>query len=438
MPFAKPRTALRSALIACSLIGSALVGLHYADSPGTPVATQIALPPAPAPVAYEPVERDPFGFNVARYDVSTYRVQRGDTYAALLSTWGVDPAARLPFQDALVQRAEAGLRAGRTLRLYRTDGRLEQIAFELDGEHYLIADVSRADVRSYRRPSTIVQRQVTARIEGSLYETLQNADAPVELANLLAEAFETKIDFHRLQPGDKVTVVFEERQVEGKAVDVTRLNAVEMEHGGALYDGYWFEGEESIGYYNGRGESLSGGFLKSPVPFSRLTSGYTKRRFHPVQKRWKAHLGTDYAAPHGTPILAVGDGVVTRASRTRGNGNYVKIRHTGTYQTQYLHMSRFAEGIRPGTRVVQGQTIGYVGATGLATGPHVCFRFWKNGVQVDHRVEAGPPPEPVADVDREAFDALVAGLKPMLEDRPVVEEFAQPIFLFDAHARPAI
>ena len=145
-------------------------------------------------------------------------------------------------------------------------------------------------------------------------------------------------------------------------------------------------------------------FLKSPVEFSRISSRFNKKRFHPVLARVKAHLGTDYAAPHGTPILAVGDGVVTHSAYTSGNGNYVKIRHNGTYETQYLHMSR--QAVRKGERVVQGQVIGYVGSTGLSTGPHVCFRFWKNGVQVDHLAEDIPSAGPISAADRAAFEAF--------------------------------
>src|SRR5690606_10864837 len=139
------------------------------------------------------------------------------------------------------------------------------------------------------------------------------------------------------------------------------------------------------------------------------------RRFHPILRRTKAHLGTDYAAPYGTPIFAVADGVVTHAAYSGGYGNYVKIKHDKVYQTQYLHMSKFAKGIRPGVHVKQGETIGYVGATGLATGPHVCFRFWKNGRQVNHLRENLPPPEPMAENDIPRFNILKDTMKKQLD-----------------------
>jgi murein DD-endopeptidase MepM/ murein hydrolase activator NlpD len=138
-------------------------------------------------------------------------------------------------------------------------------------------------------------------------------------------------------------------------------------------------------------------------------------RFHPVQKRWKAHLGTDFAAPKGTPIRAVGDGLVQEAQYRSNNGNYVKIRHNGTYTTQYLHMSRIADGVRAGTRVRQGQTIGYVGSTGLATGPHLCYRFWRNGVQVDALKVELPPSQPVKKEFQGSFESVKTELTKKLE-----------------------
>ena len=156
-------------------------------------------------------------------------------------------------------------------------------------------------------------------------------------------------------------------------------------------------------------------FLKAPVEFSRISSRFNKKRFHPVLKKVKAHLGTDYAAPKGTEIVAVGDGVVTKSSYTRGNGKYVKIRHNDTYTTQYLHMSR--RNVKEGQAVRQGDVIGYVGSTGLATGPHVCFRFWKNGQQVDHLKEDFPPSEPIENGQMDAFQAAVTEWRARIQDR---------------------
>lgn len=168
-------------------------------------------------------------------------------------------------------------------------------------------------------------------------------------------------------------------------------------------------------------------FLKSPVKYSRISSRFNPRRFHPVLKRVKAHLGTDYAAPYGTPIYAVANGVVTKASRTKGNGNYVKIRHDKVYETQYLHMRRFAKGVTPGIQVKQGQVIGYVGSTGLATGPHVCFRFWKHGRQVNHLGLNLPEPEPMESSELPQFYVIRDSLKSILEKIELEASGKQPI-----------
>jgi murein DD-endopeptidase MepM/ murein hydrolase activator NlpD len=183
---------------------------------------------------------------------------------------------------------------------------------------------------------------------------------------------------------------------------------------------------EGMGYFDPEGRPMKKAFLKSPVAYSRISSRYNPRRFHPIQKRVKPHLGTDYAAPRGTPIRAVADGTVTKASYTRGNGVYVKIRHDRTYETQYLHMTRYAKGIAPGVRVSQGQTIGYVGSTGLATGPHVCFRFWKNGRQVNHLRENLPPPEPMAKEELPDYFAARDRILQLMNPKPK-EKFSSSV-----------
>ncbi|HEY8934938.1 MAG TPA: M23 family metallopeptidase, partial [Cyclobacteriaceae bacterium] len=169
--------------------------------------------------------------------------------------------------------------------------------------------------------------------------------------------------------------------------------------------------------------------LKYPIEFTRISSRYTMNRFHPVQKRWKAHLGTDFAAPTGTPIRTVGDGYVEEAQFKYNNGNYVKIKHNGTYTTQYLHMSRIAAGIHAGMRVRQGETIGYVGSTGLATGPHLCYRFWRNGVQVDALKVDLPPSEPVKKELEESFSKVKSMYIERLKKIPMPQQPSQPMAL---------
>ena len=160
-------------------------------------------------------------------------------------------------------------------------------------------------------------------------------------------------------------------------------------------------------------------FLRAPLNYSRISSSFSKRRKHPVTGKIKPHLGTDYAAPKGTPILSTANGVITEARYKRNNGNYVKVRHNSTYTTQYLHMSKIKSGIRPGVRVKQGDVIGYVGSTGLATGPHVCYRFWKNGVQVDPYKQKLPPSKPVKEKNRLAYGEVKDSLMSVLNSIPL-------------------
>jgi murein DD-endopeptidase MepM/ murein hydrolase activator NlpD len=241
-------------------------------------------------------------------------------------------------------------------------------------------------------------------VTGALYNDLQRAGADPSLAMQLADVFAWTVDMYRIQKNDTFAVVFEERTVDGKLFGAPTVLAARYVSGPSRRDAFLFEDGDGVQYFDRDGRSLRKAFLKAPLKFSRISSRFSGRRLHPVQKVMKAHLGTDYAAPYGTPILAVGDGVVEKAGRTGGNGNFVKIRHNGTYSTQYLHMRRIL--VKQGQRVGQGETIGEVGSTGLATGPHVCFRFWKNGVQVDHLKEEFPSAEPLGRERMPAFTRL--------------------------------
>ena len=205
------------------------------------------------------------------------------------------------------------------------------------------------------------------------------------LAYKLSKIYAWSIDFFKLKEGDKFGVTFTERFIDDTIYDgVDSLKASFFEYNGKLIYAFPFAQNEKSGkldYYDEKGKALKNFFLKAPLNFINITSRFTKNRFHPVQHRWKAHKGTDYAAPTGTPIMTTASGIVVKAGYTAGNGNYVKVKHNGTYSTQYLHMSKIL--VRKGQRVSQGSIIGRVGSTGLATGPHVCYRFWKNGIQVD-------------------------------------------------------
>jgi murein DD-endopeptidase MepM/ murein hydrolase activator NlpD len=258
-------------------------------------------------------------------------------------------------------------------------------------------------VDACQREVTVVEKTISGVVNSSLSQTINEMGISHELTNKFVDIFAWQVDFQRLKRGDQFKLIYEELQVEGQPIGIRQINGIYFNHFGNGYYAIPYDQGNGLDYFDEEGNSLRKALLKYPIEFTRISSRYSGRRFHPVQKIYKPHLGTDFAAPTGTPIRSVGDGIVLEAGYKSNNGNYVKIRHNATYTTQYLHMSKIAPDVKPGTRVRQSQWIGNVGSTGLATGPHVCYRFWKNGVQVDAlRVEL-PPSEPIIEEHKQMF-----------------------------------
>jgi len=272
---------------------------------------------------------------------------------------------------------------------------------------YVVYDL-RDSVNVYfgKKEVEIKERTVASIIKNSLWETLESKQIDPEIAVKLSEIYAWQIDFFRIQKSDSFKVVYEQLYVDNKLSGVGKILTAVFRNSGNEFNAFRFEKNDEVGYYDEKGNSLKKAFLIAPLKFSRISSRFSSRRLHPVLGRVKAHLGTDYAAPTGTPIMSVGDGVVVNAGYTSGNGNYIKVRHNSVYSTQYLHLSKFAKGIRNGKAVKQGQIIGYVGSTGLATGPHVCYRFWKNGRQVNPLREKMPSVKPLSAEHKIEFDSL--------------------------------
>ncbi len=257
-----------------------------------------------------------------------------------------------------------------------------------------------------QREVVTLEKTISGRIESSLSETIEQLNISNELTNKFVDIFGWQVDFQRLQKGDQFKLIYEENLVEEKPISIGKILGIYFEHFDQGYYAFPFNQGDGEDYFDDKGNSLRKALLKYPIEFTRISSRYSMSRFHPVVKVFRPHLGTDFAAPTGTPIRSVGDGTVQEAQYSANNGNYVKILHNGTYTTGYLHMSKIASGVVAGTRVKQGQTIGYVGSTGLATGPHLCYRFWRNGVQIDAlRVEL-PPSQPVRKEHLQNFDQV--------------------------------
>ena len=284
-------------------------------------------------------------------------------------------------------------------------------------EYWIIGLQDSIYAKKVEKEREVRRRAISGTIDDALYLSVGRSGGTQALAMSLVEVYAWTIDFFRLQKGDAFSVIYEEEYVDDTVyVGFKSIVAANLTHMGN--DFYSFPYENELGfhdYYDEEGRSLRKTFLRAPLNFTRISSRYSGRRFHPVQKRWKAHLGTDYAAPTGTPIMTTADGVIIAAQYTSANGNYVKVRHNSTYTTQYLHMSKIKPGIRNGVKVKQGDVIGYVGSTGLSTGPHVCYRFWANGRQVDPYKQKLPDAKPLTADRMEAYQSYMTRLKVELD-----------------------
>ena len=315
------------------------------------------------------------------------RIERGDTLGSLLNRLGVNgeevPAALAASREAPLL---ARMIAGRTvLARVTSSGRLLSLRYQAGEDRLVTLDRIQDGFRASEQQVQLQAHTVirAGEIRSSLFGATDAADVPDSIASQMAEVFSGDIDFHRdLRQGDQFSVVYETYTHNGVTARTGRLLAAEFVNQGKTYRAVYFrdpQGRE--GYYTPEGRSMRRAFLKSPIPFSRISSGFTSARFHPVLKEWRAHKGIDYAAPTGTPIRAVADGMIAFSGRKGGYGNMVILNHQRPYSTAYGHMSRFAKGMRRGARVNQGDIIGYVGATGLASGPHLHYEFRVNDVQ---------------------------------------------------------
>jgi len=277
--------------------------------------------------------------------------------------------------------------------------------YEIDATNYVVFDLrGEIDVYKGKKPVTVKLKTASGIIKSSLWLTMEEQKLSPKLTAELSTIYAWTIDFFKIQKNDGFRVYYEDKYIDGEYIGIGRLLAAEFTHKGQDFYSFYYKENENFGdYYDDEGKTLRKAFLMAPVDYKRISSRYSKRRKHPVTGRWKGHFGTDYAAERGTPIWSTANGTIIAASYTKNNGNYVKVRHNGTYTTQYLHMSKIKPGIRKGVYVKQGDIIGYVGSTGLATGPHVCYRFWKNDKQVDPFKQKLPPGDPIKKENREDY-----------------------------------
>jgi murein DD-endopeptidase MepM/ murein hydrolase activator NlpD len=333
---------------------------------------------------------------------------RGETVTEVFEKLGLQGPAAREATNALAEHVELRrLKAGNHYAaFFNPDSFLASFQLTLAGsgrvEMRRAAAGWTADWQEFQR--SVEVRALRGELDGPLETSIRRAGGPLPLAYRMADILQWDLDFARdLQKGDRFEILYEEVLLEGQAHDVGRILAVVYENDGRRHEAYRY-GDSGV-YYDGEGHPLKKMFLRSPLRYSRVTSNFSRHRFHPVLKIYRPHWGVDYGAPVGTPVQVTANGTVTFAGWDRGGGNVVKVRHTGGYVTAYLHLSRFAQGIRPGTRVRQGDTIAFTGQTGLASGPHLDYRVQRNNEWVDPLSLKGVRDEPIPTSQLASFRA---------------------------------
>ncbi|MBO4765111.1 MAG: peptidoglycan DD-metalloendopeptidase family protein [Bacteroidales bacterium] len=354
-----------------------------------------------------------YGIPVDMYSTEEGQVGKGDVFSTILDRYGVP-------QQKSYQLAEIskdvfdirGLQVGRDYHAYfDSTGNLAFLVYEItDRKSVVFSLQDTLGAAIMEKDMDVNTRYTEVEIQNSLWADVQAAGASPLLALKLSDIYAWTINFFGLQKGDSFKAVYDEYECDGKFVDIGEIYYVAFNHAGKVYESYYYDDGKEGGdkYWNENGESLRKAFLKAPLKYSRISSGFSYARRHPITHQVRAHTGVDYAAPMGTPVMSIGDGVVTSVGYEGGGGNTVRITHNSVYKTAYLHLSKYGPGIKAGTRVSQGQVIGYVGSTGSSTGPHLDFRVWKNGTPINPLTMDSPPADPVPADKMPEFEAAKA------------------------------
>ncbi len=287
----------------------------------------------------------------------------------------------------------------------KDSSKAEYFIYEIDPVDYVVFQLSDS-LRIYRESKPIVTQIKTASgtITSSLWNSMTSQALNTGLVMELASIYQWTIDFYGIQKGDKYKVIYEEDFVAGKSIRIGRIFAAQFVHSKEDFYAFRFTQNNEDSYFDHIGKSLKTAFLKAPLVFNRISSQFSNARFHPVLKIYRPHHGVDYAAPTGTPVVSIGDGtVIAKGYQASGGGNYLKIKHNSAYTTSYMHLKGFASGISQGVRVKQGQLIGYVGSTGLSSGPHLDFRVYLNGSAINPLSMKAPPTDPIFEKNKEAY-----------------------------------
>ena len=359
-----------------------------------------------------------YGINIEGYEIVNDTVRMGETVGGILGRRGISAYT----VDRLDKESKDifPLRKIRADNAYTTFSRsytdslgehsvLDYIVYHKNAIDYVVFGFvgDSISVTLGSRPVEVIRKRCDASITSSLWGTIMEQNLPYALAAEFEDIYQWTVDFFGIQAGDSFKVVYDEKMVDGQSVGIGRIWGAEFCHGGKQYYAIPFVQEGKLRYWEANGESLRKQFLKAPLKYTRISSKFSKARLHPVYKVYRPHHGVDYAAPAGTPVHSVADGTVTfRGWDKGGGGNTIKIKHAGGMETGYLHLKNFAKGITVGTRVSQGQLIGYVGSTGASTGPHLDFRIKKNGTPIDPLKMVAEPAEPLPASCKAEFEAI--------------------------------
>ncbi len=349
---------------------------------------------------------NPLGFNPDSLRCVEGKVKNGQFFSTLLSALGMSA------QEAYNLTQSCGdvfdvktLRVGNAYKAYYGES-LQYLVYDRDRTSNVVFSCQ-PPYQSwvYQKPVTREQRYADVTINTSLWVDMTNAGVSPELIVSLSDIYAWTVDFFGLQKGDRFRVLYEEKLCDGDVVAVDTVRYAVFSRGGQDLPCVMFDQKDGGNiYWNEKGESMRKAFLKAPLKFSRVSSGFSYARKHPVTRKVRPHTGVDYAAPKGTPVMTIGDGVVTSMKYEGAGGNTIRIKHNSVYSTAYLHLSGYAKGLKPGHRVRQGQVIGYVGSTGRSTGPHLDFRVWKNGTPINPLKMQSPPAEPLKGAHKVAFE----------------------------------
>jgi len=418
-PEVSPRPRLRPRTYAAFVIPVAipliLAALNLDPSSGKPTAAAAAVPALT--LRYADLEA-PVKFDLPQHSV-LYTFEEDDTLAGVLADGGMNRSASAQLTGEIARHIDVRrLRPGHQLRFhYDSNRQVDSMQMRVTGWGELSAlrnDAGKFDVTAREAKKSEAETNVAAIINSSLYEAVRESGEGPQLVQQLIDVFQWDIDFFELQRGDSFSVVVSKRYADGDFMGYGPITAARFTHDGTTYEAFRSASSTSSGYYNAQGAPLRKQFLRAPLKFTRVTSGFTKRRFHPVLHLFRPHNGVDYGAPVGTPVMTTADGVVMETSYRAGEGNYVRIRHSSATETWYLHLSRFAKGVRKGTKVTQGDVIAYVGKSGLATGPHLDYRVRESGSWMDPLKLKSITPDPLRGESLRAFRSNVARTQPML------------------------